>query len=62
MMFADDIVLVDETARGVNTKLEIWREALESKRFRISRSKTEYMVCKFSSTSSAHEERVMIQG
>ncbi|KAI8572619.1 hypothetical protein RHMOL_Rhmol01G0213400 [Rhododendron molle] len=31
MMFADDIILVDETARGVNTKLEIWREALESK-------------------------------
>jgi hypothetical protein len=61
MMFADDIVLVDETARGVNTKLEIWREALESKGFRISRSKTEYMVCKFSGTSSALEERVMIQ-
>ncbi|KAI8523159.1 hypothetical protein RHMOL_Rhmol13G0051900 [Rhododendron molle] len=57
MMFADDIILVDETARGVNTKLE----ALESKGFRISRSKTEYMVCKFSGTSSALEERVMIQ-
>ncbi|KAI8559998.1 hypothetical protein RHMOL_Rhmol04G0220700 [Rhododendron molle] len=61
MMFANDIVLVDETARGVNMKLEIWREALESKGFRISRSKTEYMMCKFGGTSSAHEERVMIQ-
>ncbi|KAI8543266.1 hypothetical protein RHMOL_Rhmol08G0203600 [Rhododendron molle] len=61
MMFADDIVLVDETSRCVNTKLEIWREALESKGFRISRSKTGYMVCKFGGTSSAHEERVMIQ-
>jgi hypothetical protein len=61
MLFADDIVLVDETASGVKTKLEIWREALESKGFRISRSKTEYMVCKFSDTRSEYEERVMIQ-
>ncbi|XP_058185608.1 uncharacterized protein LOC131302831 [Rhododendron vialii] len=38
MMFADDIVLVDETVRDVNTKLEIWREVLESKSFWISRS------------------------
>jgi hypothetical protein len=61
MLFADDIVLVDDTASGVNTKLEIWRDALESKGFRISRSKTEYMVCKFSDTRSAYEEKVMIQ-
>ncbi|KAI8547555.1 hypothetical protein RHMOL_Rhmol07G0205300 [Rhododendron molle] len=61
MMFANDIVLVDETAKGVNTKLEIWREALESRGFRISRSKTECTVWKFGGTSSAHEERVMIQ-
>ena len=61
MLFADDIVLIDETARGVNTKLEMWREALESKGFRISRSKTEYMLCKFSGIHNEHEERVMIQ-
>ncbi|GMP51562.1 hypothetical protein CsSME_00017746 [Camellia sinensis var. sinensis] len=48
----DDIVLVDETKEGVNTKLEIWRKALESKGFRISRTKTEYMECKFSNNSS----------
>ena len=36
MMFADDIVLVDENARGVNANLEIWRKALESKDFKIS--------------------------
>ena len=28
MLFANNIVLVDETTRGVNAKLEIWREAL----------------------------------
>lgn len=44
MLFADDFVLVDETAEGVNAKLEVWRETLESKGFRISRNKTEYIV------------------
>lgn len=37
-MFADDIVSIDETIRGVNAKLKAWREALESRGFRISRS------------------------
>ena len=31
MLFADDIVLVDETKKGVNTKFELWRSNLESK-------------------------------
>ena len=48
MLFADAIVLVDESRDGVNTKLERWREVLESKGFKISRTKTEYMVCDFS--------------
>ena len=48
MLFANDIVLIDETTRGVNAKFEIWREAPESKGFKISRKKIEYMECKFS--------------
>ena len=48
MLFADDIVLVDETRAGVNAKLELWRQTLESRGFRLSRIKTEYMECKFS--------------
>ena len=48
MLFVDDIVLVDETARGVNAKLEIWREVLKSRGFKISRNKAEYIECKFS--------------
>ena len=48
MLFADDIVLVDETREGVNAKLELWRKTLETKGFRLSRCKMEYMECKFS--------------
>ncbi|PKU63965.1 ubiquitin-protein ligase E3 C [Dendrobium catenatum] len=49
MLFADDILLVDKTREGVKGKLELWRSTLESKGFRLSRSKTEYMECNFSS-------------
>jgi len=48
MLFVDDIVLVDETRAGVIAKLELWRQTLESRGFRLSRTKTEYMMCKFS--------------
>ena len=50
MLFADDVVLVDESRAGVNRKLELWRCTLESKGFRLSRTKTEYMMCDFSAT------------
>ena len=43
MLFADDVVLVDERQAGVNRKLELWRQTLESKGFRLSRTKTEYI-------------------
>ena len=47
MLFADDIVLIGETKEGVNKKLELWRQTLEARGFRLSKSKTEYMECKF---------------
>jgi len=50
MLFADDVVLVDESRAGVNGKLELWRTTLESKGFRLNRTKTEYMMCDFSVT------------
>ena len=37
MLFADDIVLIDETNKRVNTKLELWRQTLEAREFRLSR-------------------------
>jgi len=41
MLFVDDIALIDETGEVVNTKLERWRDTLETKGFKLSRSKTE---------------------
>ena len=38
MLFADDIVLVDETRYGVSARLEVWRQTLESKGFRLRQS------------------------
>ena len=60
MLFADDVVLVDDSRMGVNRKLELWRQTLESKGFRLSRTKTEYMMCGFSTTSC--EEEVSLDG
>jgi hypothetical protein len=54
MLFADDVVLVDESRMGVDQKLELWRRTLETKCFRLSMSKTECMKCDFSATT--HEE------
>jgi hypothetical protein len=51
MLFADDVVLVDESRTGVDQKLELWRQILEAKGFRLSRSKMEYIKCDFGATT-----------
>ncbi|XP_013866635.1 uncharacterized protein LOC106519479 [Austrofundulus limnaeus] len=43
MMFADDIVICGQSREQVEENLERWRFALERRRMRVSRSKTEYM-------------------
>jgi ribosomal protein L24E len=48
MLFADDVMLIDESKIGVDQKLELWRQTLESKCFILSRTKTEYRRCQFS--------------
>ena len=53
MLFTDDGVLVDESRAEVNRKLELWRRTLESKGFRLNRTKTKYMICDFN--ASRHE-------
>ena len=56
MLFANDIVLIDETRQGVNDKLERWRHTLKSSGIRVSRSKTEYLHCFFSGRVDAGGE------
>ncbi|VFQ76447.1 unnamed protein product [Cuscuta campestris] len=60
MLFADDIVLIDDTREGLSDKLERWRLALETKGFRISRNKTKYMECRFSGRETESEVEVRI--
>jgi len=62
MLFADDIVLIDETTEGLNTKLERWRDALEAKGFKLSKSKTEYLYCHFNVGEGDVENEVTIGG
>ena len=60
MLFADDVVLVDDSRTGANRKLELSRQTLKSKGFRLNRTKAEYMRCGFSTTK--HEEEVSLDG
>ena len=62
MLFADDIVLIDETRAGVNAKLELWRQTLEPRGFRLSRAKTKYMECKFSNQGIQDYSIVRLDG
>ena len=43
MLFADDIVLSRQNHRELKDDLEIWRNALERRSLKVSRSKTEYL-------------------
>ena len=62
MLFADDIVLINESGEGVNTKLEHWRDTLEAKGFRLSRSKMKYLRYKFSANEGGIASEVAIKG
>src|SRR5438105_1384279 len=61
MLFADDVVLVDESRIGFNRKLKLWRNTLESKGFRLNRTITTYMMCEFSATRQ-EERDVSLEG
>ena len=43
MLFADDIVICEETREEVERRLESWRYALKRRGTKVSRSKTEYL-------------------
>ncbi|XP_059281107.1 uncharacterized protein LOC132034764 [Lycium ferocissimum] len=46
--------------RGVNVRLEVWRQTLESKDFRLSRIKTKYIECKFNTVTSDDDVEVRL--
>ncbi|KAL5190235.1 LINE-1 retrotransposable element ORF2 protein [Glycine soja] len=60
MLFADDIVLLGESREELNERLETWRRALETHGFRLSRSKSEYMKCKFNKRRRVSNSEVKI--
>jgi len=62
ILFADDIVLIDESREGVNAKLEQWRDIFEVEGFRLSRSNTEYLHCRFSADEGDVASEVAIEG
>ena len=43
MLFADDIVICEETRKEVEQRLESWRYALERSGMKVNRSKTKYL-------------------
>ena len=43
MLFADDIVICEETRKEVEQRQEFWKYALERRGMKVSRSKTEYL-------------------
>ncbi|GKE21863.1 hypothetical protein Tco_1433375, partial [Tanacetum coccineum] len=57
----DDIVLVAESAEGLNIKLENWREVLEDNDLRVSREKMEYLKCDFGNGEITYNEEVDIR-
>ena len=59
-MFADDIVICNESREGVERELEKWRAALEGRGMKVSRSKTEYMC--FNGKKEEEKETIKMQG
>ncbi|KAK4324260.1 hypothetical protein Pmani_005100 [Petrolisthes manimaculis] len=58
-LYADDVILLAKSKKALQRKLEHWREALESRGLRISRSKTEYMT---TDTDGDQEESIQMDG
>nr|XP_016459182.1 PREDICTED: uncharacterized protein LOC107782759 [Nicotiana tabacum] len=60
MLFADDIISIDESRRGADDRLEVWRQTLESKGFKLGRTKMEYLECKFSEVTQEADMSVRL--
>ena len=55
MLFADDLVLCENTRKQAEEQLELWRKTIENKGLRVSRRKTEYLP-----PSSCHDSKVKL--
>ena len=51
---------MDEIRSGINAKLEIWQDVVESKNFRLSMTKIEYRECKFSKSRNKNERAIIL--
>ena len=60
MLFADENVFIDITREGVNDKLERWRHTLESRGFKVSRLKAEYLHYCFSGREDVRGEVTIV--
>ena len=59
VLYADDVVILARSRRALQAKLERWRQALESRGLKISRSKTEYMT---TDLEGDQEETIQLDG
>ena len=57
MLFADGLVVCENTREQAQDQLEWWRKAIENKGLRVSRSKTDYLP-----SSSCHDSTVKLDG
>ena len=57
LLFADDIVIFEETWEEVEQRLECCRDTLERRRMKVSRSKTKYLCI----NGRNHEETVKVE-
>ena len=62
MPFVDDIVVVNGIRSGINAKLGIWQDNVESKKFRLSMIKIEYIEYKFSKSRNKNERALILNG
>lgn len=47
-VFANDVVLINETRNGVNSKLDVWRQTLDFNRLRLSMIKMQKLIVIYS--------------
>ncbi len=57
MLFADDLVLCENTRKQAEEQLELWRKAIDNKGLRVNRCKIEYL-----SPSSCHDSKAKFGG